>query len=328
MIPHRDIEFDHATDRNAYFPDNTVSFTASTGTPTRQSPRDSPRILVLTTATFKKNRLLPPGRFSTTMPAVRRNTDGCKANMSANEPVWASELLDRPHETADKATRVRRMFNAIAPRYELVNRVFSGGRDSAWRRRAVEAARITPEDCVIDIACGTGDFARAFAAAGPRLVVGLDFAGAMLDLAARRSADHTYWVEADALSLPFPDQSFSVASCAFGVRNFQRLSEGLAEMRRVLRPGGRAVILEFSNPRGRVWGRLYRMYAQRIMPVAATWLSRDKSGAYRYLPRSVESFLSPTELADALRAVGFDRVTPISMTMGIVTILIATVDQD
>jgi demethylmenaquinone methyltransferase/2-methoxy-6-polyprenyl-1,4-benzoquinol methylase len=260
----------------------------------------------------------------------------------SDEPVWTDKLLEAPHEAADKAARVRRMFNAIAPRYELVNTLFSGGRDAFWRRKAVELAGVRADDQVLEIACGTGDFARAFLRAGPRSVVGCDFAHEMLIRAAgggrrgtsaRARVDDpsrrpcgSKWVEADALRLPFREGRFSIASCAFGVRNFGDLDAGLAEMHRVLRPGGRAVVLEFTRPTNVAVRRLYEFFSSRVMPVAATWVSGDTSGAYRYFPRSVVSFLDAAQLCDHLRAAGFLRTTAIPLTMGVVTVCVATRD--
>jgi demethylmenaquinone methyltransferase / 2-methoxy-6-polyprenyl-1,4-benzoquinol methylase len=160
-----------------------------------------------------------------------------------DKPIWDDDLLRAPHEAPDKAFRVRAMFNAIAAHYERTNTVCSAGRDAYWRQRAVELAGVRSDDDVLDIACGTGDLARAFARAGPRLVIGCDFAHGMLTRA-KRGSPELRWVEADALALPFGSGRFSIVSCAFGVRNFVDLRVGLAEMQRVLRPGGRVVILE------------------------------------------------------------------------------------
>jgi len=257
----------------------------------------------------------------------------------ADEPAWTPELLQSPHEAADKAPRVRRMFNAIAPRYALVNALFSGGRDAYWRRRAVKLARVRADDDVLDIACGTGDFARAFAKARPRRVVGCDFAHQMVIRAAGFSprdraaptndrpvacAPGSDWLEADALGLPFADGSFSIASCAFGVRNFADLNSGLREMFRVLRPGGRAVILEFTRPTNALVRCLYELYSNRLMPIAASWVSGDRSGAYRYLPQSVVSFLSADRMCAKLHAAGFVQAAATPLTLGVVTVYIAT----
>ena len=246
--------------------------------------------------------------------------------MASREQAWSQQQLQAPHEVADKAGRVRFMFNAIAPRYELVNTVFSFGCDRMWRRRAVRLAEVRSDDDVLDIACGTGDFARAFAAANPASVVGCDFATEMLALASKRPPPSITWREADALCLPFDDQAFSITSCAFGVRNFQDLRKGFEEMHRVLRPGGRAVILEFTRPRHRLFRAMYELYANHLMPVAASIISGDRSGAYRYLPRSVVSFPDSQKVSDILKEVGFSRVEATPLTLGIVAVYIARRD--
>ncbi len=243
-----------------------------------------------------------------------------------DQPAWTPDLLDAPHAAPDKSARVRRMFNSIARRYELVNSLTSAGRDRAWRRRAVCLATIRSDDVVLDVACGTGDFARTFASAGAELVVGCDFARAMLTLAVGRSDATSRWCEGDALRLPFRSGSFSVASCAFGVRNFADLDRGLAELHRVLGPGGRAVILEFSRPKNRIARWFCELYTRRIMPVAAGFISRDREGAYRYLPQSVLSFVDVEELCERLGRAGFSRTTATPLSLGIVTIYVAQRD--
>lgn len=243
--------------------------------------------------------------------------------MSDARQLWPEELLQHPHDAPDKASRVRGMFNAIAPRYELVNSLFSAGRDAAWRRKAVRLAQTNQHDTVLDIACGTGDFARAFASAGCSRIVGCDFAHEMLQHAVGRDRHRSQWCESDALRLPFADHSFSIASCAFGVRNFADLDVGLAEMYRVLCMGGRAVILEFSRPANRAARLGYELYANRFMPWAAALVSRDRTGAYRYLPKSVVSFPSSTDFSAKLREAGFSRCTVVPLTLGIVTVYVA-----
>lgn len=244
---------------------------------------------------------------------------------------WSDDQLSSPHSDPEKARRVRGMFDAIAPAYERVNRIFSVGRDAYWRRRAVELSAATSVDRVLDVACGTGDLSRAFAAARPRMVVGCDFSHQMLlrgaggtganEASDSRSSDTLlHWCEADAQSLPFTASSFDVAACAFGVRNFQDLDAGLSEMRRVLRPGGRVVILEFSRPRMGLLSPLYRLYSERFMPWAATRLSGDRTGAYRYLPRSVALFPEGRSFCARLGAAGFEDCTAVPMTFGVVTL--------
>ncbi|MGB0716825.1 MAG: bifunctional demethylmenaquinone methyltransferase/2-methoxy-6-polyprenyl-1,4-benzoquinol methylase UbiE [Phycisphaerae bacterium] len=260
------------------------------------------------------------------MDANRKSTVEGVAT-TAPRAAWTQDLLQDPHHVPDKARRVQSMFNGIAPRYEFINSLFSFGRDAAWRRKAVRVAGITPDDLVLDIACGTGDFARAFHRAGPKRVVGCDFAHDMLRKAAEREDGPTAWCEADAQHLPFLDGSFTVTSCAFGVRNFQDLDRGLREMHRVLRPGGRAVILEFTEPRNRVMRFLNDLYSKRFMPTAASWISGDRLGAYRYLPKSVESFLTAEAMKARLLQAGFARVETRPMTMGIVTIYLGWRDE-
>ena len=246
--------------------------------------------------------------------------------MASSKPAWTTELLRSPHETPDKARRVREMFNAIASRYELVNSLFSARRDAAWRRRAVELAQVGEDDAVLDVACGTGDFARAFARARPRLVVGVDFAHQMLLRALGRGPGPLGWCEADAQRLPFRSGSVNIVSCAFGVRNFENLGAGLSEMFRVLKPGGRAVILEFTRPANPLMRTVFEFYSGRVMPLAASLVSGDRSGAYRYLPSSVVSFLDADRLCERLRSVGFVRSTATPLTMSVVTVYVATRD--
>lgn len=237
---------------------------------------------------------------------------------STQHRLWDSERLESPHAHADKAQRVRRMFDCIAPTYQRVNTLASAGRDRRWRQRTVREAGVQPTDRILDIACGTGDLAVEFSNACPQYVVGLDFARQMLTHAAASTRRGPAWVQGDALRLPFADGSFDITSCAFGIRNFQSLELGLKEMYRVLSPRGRALILEFAMPDHRLLRGLYQFYFARIMPVLATWLSRDNTGAYYYLPRSVATFVSPQEMSSLLKDAGFESVQVVRMTAGIV----------
>ncbi len=260
---------------------------------------------------------------ATTCPAGGSDVEASTARAEPRGALWDEARLTDPHGQPDKAARVRRMFDAIAPTYERVNRVASAGRDARWRRRAVALADVRSDDRVLDVACGTGDLARLFAASGPALVVGIDFAANMLRLAAARGAARLAWAQGDALRLPFADACFSVVGCAFGVRNFCDLAAGLAEMHRVLRRGGRAVIVEFGLPTGRLRRRAYRLYFEHILPRLGAALSGDRNGAYRYLPKSVMSFPDPAGLARALRSAGFADVQTAPMTAGIAVAYLA-----
>jgi len=147
-------------------------------------------------------------------------------------------------------------------------------------------------------------------------------------VSARAKARGSEWVEADALRLPFANGSFTIASCAFGVRNFADLNAGLREMVRVLRSGGRAIIVEFTRPTNAVIRHVYEFFSNRVMPIAATWVSGDSSGAYRYFPRSVITFLSADQMCARLRAAGFAQATATPLTWGVVTVFIATRSRD
>ena len=201
------------------------------------------------------------------------------------------------------AEGVRSMFDRIAPVYDLMNRVMTVGLDQRWRRLTVREV-VAPGDRVLDGCCGTGDLAVAARKAGAGEVVGLDFSGPMLERA-RKKEPAVEWIQGDLLELPFEDGFFDAATVGFGVRNVVDLERGLAELRRVLRSGGRVGILEITRPRGPL--RLfYRLWFDVLIPLAGRILPGGK--AYTYLPASVRRFPGPDELAELLRAQGFDAV--------------------
>lgn len=241
------------------------------------------------------------------------------------DPAWsAADLAANPHARDDKPQRVRRMFAEIAHAYDLNNRLHALGRDQAWRRAAVRMARITPTDRVLDVACGTGDLAMALARAGAASVLGVDFTPQMIDLAraklARLGPDQAQRLDyqiGDAMALDLPDDSFDVVSIAFGIRNVQDPAAALGEFARVLRPGGRLIILEFAEPTLAPVRWFNRFYCGWVMPRTASLIARDRSGAYRYLPRSVASFMSRDELKHAMAGAGFGSIEDRSMSLGI-----------
>lgn len=216
------------------------------------------------------------------------------------------------------------MFASIAPSYDLNNRLHSFGRDRAWRRFAVNAAGVKAGDRVLDVACGTGDLTEAFAATGAMEVLGVDFTPEMLSfawdkkgkLAVEHSKKITY-SEGDAQNLHFPDSSFDVVSIAFGIRNVADPKRALSEFARVLNPGGRLIVLEFDQPRTPVIGALTRFYTNWVMPRTAALVAGDKSGAYKYLPKSVGAFMSRDEMVGAIASAGFSDVTATPLTMGV-----------
>ena len=244
--------------------------------------------------------------------------------MSPAPTAWTDDSLADPHAVQDKAQRVRQMFAAIAPSYDLNNRLHSLGRDQSWRRAAVRAADLRPGDEVLDVACGTGDLALAFARAGAGRIVGMDFTSDMLSVARRKRTRALTavpgYVCGDALRLPVADACADVVSIAFGIRNVSDVSAALREFHRVLRPGGRVVVLEFSMPTRRPLRGLYQFYFQRVMPCTASLIARDRSGAYRYLPRSVDTFLDSRQMAEHLAAAGFQSTTMRPLTFGIAVI--------
>jgi len=199
---------------------------------------------------------------------------------------------------------VRLMFDRIAPVYDSMNRVMTGGLDLRWRRLAA-AAVVRPGDRVLDAACGTGDLALADLRAGAARVTGVDFSEAMLERARRKSAS-VDWVQADLLTLPFPDASFDAATIGFGARNLADLELGLSELNRVLRPGGRLAILEITQPRGPL-RPFFSLWFDRLVPAAGKLL--PGGDAYSYLPASVRRFPPAEELAAMLLAAGFADVS-------------------
>ncbi len=200
------------------------------------------------------------------------------------------------------ADGVRRMFDRIAPVYDAMNRTMTAGLDQRWRRHTAEAV-VRPGDSILDACCGTGDLAIACARAGGR-VTGLDFSERMLDRA-RRKAPELEWVQGDLLALPFDDASFDAATVGFGVRNVEDLERALAELRRVLRNGGRVGILEITRPRG-VLAPFYRFWFDGVVPLLGKLL--PGGSAYTYLPASVRRFPEPEPLAALIAAAGFGDV--------------------
>ncbi len=236
------------------------------------------------------------------------------------ESGWTdADLAAGPHADARKAAKVRAMFAAIAGRYDLNNRLHSFGRDQAWRRRAVRDARVRPGDTVLDMACGTGDLtlllARTTEAAR---VVGGDFTPEMLDVArVKNTHPKVEYAHADAMNLSFADSEFDALTIAFGIRNVTDPAAALAEFHRVLKPGGRLVILEFATPKSRLVRAGNNFYTKRVMPLTAGIIAGDRTGAYRYLPRSIETFLQPPAMMEAMCEAGFTDVAATPMTFGV-----------
>ena len=218
---------------------------------------------------------------------------------------------------------VRSLFDAIAHRYDLLNHLLSGGIDYYWRRRAIEQIREIKPRRILDVATGTGDFAIAAARLGPDQVVGVDISPEMLSRGqaklVRRGLERlVVLVEGQAEDLAFPTGSFDAVIVAFGVRNFEDLTLGLREMRRVLRGGGAILVLEFSLPRRFPFRQLYLLYFRKILPLIGRLVS-GHDDAYAYLHRTVMKFPEGSEFRRLLAGAGFVDVRESRMTFGIVT---------
>jgi demethylmenaquinone methyltransferase/2-methoxy-6-polyprenyl-1,4-benzoquinol methylase len=225
--------------------------------------------------------------------------------------------------------RVRGMFAEIAPRYDLTNRFLSGGIDILWRRTTVRRAPPPTTGAILDVCCGTGDLALAYAAkAAPGVrIVASDFCGPMLKVGeekAARAGQAIEWVEADAMALPFADAEFDLVTVAFGLRNIADTARGLAEMARVTKPGGQLAILEFSLPRSALIRSGYLWYFRNVLPRLGNALARNDSDAYTYLNKSVEEFPSGELLAALVREAGYERIEMMPLTLGIATLTMAT----
>ena len=219
------------------------------------------------------------------------------------------------------AKAVQEMFTSIAPRYDLLNHVLSFNIDRLWwwrASRSFDSILKRPDARVLDLCCGTGDmtFALNRRAGSGAQILGADFSHAMLQRATvKGEGTRLKWIEADALSLPFPDSSFDLITAAFGFRNLADYDGGLREMVRVLRPGGECGILDFGEPRG-LLGKLYRVYFKKILPKVGTMISGVR-GPYAYLPASVERFPSPQEMLERMRQAGFAQASWTPYTFGI-----------
>jgi len=217
----------------------------------------------------------------------------------------------------DHARRVREMFARISPRYDLLNHLLSGNIDKRWRRATIGKLRplIPPDGQVLDVACGTGDLSIEIFEETGAGVVGVDFCRPMLQLAKQKS-QRIDFVEGDALGLPFADGTFDAVTIGFGLRNLSSVESGLSELRRVLKPGGWAAILEFSQPTTRGFRALVSFYYARVLPRLGGLLSGSRS-AYEYLPDSISRFPNQERLAELMGSAGFAEVSFQNLTGGI-----------
>jgi demethylmenaquinone methyltransferase/2-methoxy-6-polyprenyl-1,4-benzoquinol methylase len=224
----------------------------------------------------------------------------------------------------EKKSNVKRIFDSIAFRYDLLNHLLSFGLDFYWRKKALKLTRMNPDSVLLDVACGTGDFAIAAKIMGVENIFGADFSKNMLELFSKKSD----WISGRAVqmvaeTMPFKSGSVTNITVAFGVRNFYDIVEGFKSFHGVLTPGGKATILEFRLPSNKFLKALYKFYFTKILPKVGGIISGDKE-AYEYLPSSVEEFDEKINLPELLKSAGFDSVEQHNLTFGTVQIIIAT----
>jgi demethylmenaquinone methyltransferase/2-methoxy-6-polyprenyl-1,4-benzoquinol methylase len=234
----------------------------------------------------------------------------------------ATALLDK------KEARIRRMFGDIAPWYDLLNHLLSFNVDRYWRWRTTRLVPASGNAPILDLCTGTGDLALAYHRADGQVpIIASDFCHPMLvraiaKTAKRRAIDRIQIVEADAQTLPFPDNTFQIATVAFGLRNVTDFRRGLTEMTRVVQPGGRVAILEFSKPRHWLFGPAYRFYFRHVLPKIGQWFSHSRDSAYQYLPASVLEFPDYEALLAEMGRHGLNDLKYHSMTFGISTLYV------
>lgn len=229
--------------------------------------------------------------------------------------------------TIAQKEQVQKMFDNIAPSYDLLNHLLSAGIDKLWRRRVIDMIRKRPHGHILDLATGTGDLAIAAAALPDTKITAVDLSAEMLKFQQKKLEkkdlqEQITLLQGDGEALPFADSTFDVVMIAFGVRNFEDLPKGLAEMYRVLKNDGLVVILEFSKPRTFPVKQLYQFYFTRILPTVGRWISKDKS-AYSYLPDSVGYFPSGIDFTQYLTQAGFAHLAIRTLTLGIASIYLA-----
>ena len=223
---------------------------------------------------------------------------------------------------------IANMFDRISPKYDALNHLFSFNIDKVWRRKTAKVVAKSHPKTILDLATGTADLAIALAKHNPQAyIVGMDISEKMMEIGKekvkRQNLENQIELRfGDAASLPFEDDSFDAVTVAFGVRNFEDLEKGLSEIRRVLKPHGQAVILEFSMPEKFPVKQLYRLYFKRLLPFIGKMISKD-GNAYNYLPQSVEKFPKPDAFCQMLASFGLDSGKPKPLTFGIATLYAA-----
>ncbi len=238
-----------------------------------------------------------------------------------------SEVLPYQNLPDGKRKQVEQMFNNIAHRYDFLNHFLSLGIDKRWRKKVISELKKKQPVNILDVATGTGDLAFASAGQLNAEVTGVDIAANMLRIAEEKKkkslqADKIKFIQADALHLPFPDDSFDACTVAFGVRNFENTKAGLKEINRVLKTNGVLAVLEFSTPPRFPVKQFYRVYFRYVLPYIGRFFSHDKR-AYQYLPESVDAFPAPEKFCSMLHSCGYTKTTHRYLTFGIASIYTA-----
>ncbi len=239
----------------------------------------------------------------------------------------ANEFYD---PSANRSAKVRQLFNRIAPRYDLINSLQSFGLHHAWKRRLVGLARVRPGRHALDVCCGTGDISFALAKAGAT-TIGVDFSEGMLEVAERRqsrlpreSRERVSFVRGDANALPFANASFDVVTVGYGLRNLASWQEGLAEMTRVARPGGRLLVLDFGKPDNALWRGLYFAYLRMFVPILGKVFC-GSSSAYAYILESLQHYPAQHGVAARMADLNLEEVQIINLLGGVMAINLAQV---
>lgn len=237
-------------------------------------------------------------------------------------------LVPYKQDDSGKKIQVARMFDNISGSYDFLNHFLSLGIDIRWRKKAIQWLAEAKPKIVLDVATGTGDFALEAMALRPEKIVGIDISKGMLEVGKKKTAEKGLsgvieMLHADSENLPFEENKFDAVTVAFGVRNFENLERGLGEMLRVMKPGGRVAILEFSKPRSFPFKQLYFFYFNTILPLIGRLFSRDAS-AYRYLPESVKAFPDGQDFVSILSRLGYKNAACKPLTFGISSLYTAT----
>lgn len=243
-----------------------------------------------------------------------------------------SEKVVKPYDSGQsKKEEVAQMFNNISANYDFLNHFLSLGIDHLWRKRAVKQLKADQPKVLLDLATGTGDFAIACLKLKPEKIIGMDISSGMLEVGKvkmkKRAFDHIIDMQlGDSENLPFESNTFDAITVGFGVRNFENLEKGLSEMLRVLKPGGKAIVLEFSKPKTFPIKQLFGFYSKVMIPLFGKYISKDER-AYTYLPESVAVFPEGPAFNSVLQKVGYQIQAPIRLSGGIASIYVGTKTQ-